>query len=218
MSIIKHLINRFRNINLIKRYNSALSKTIPNFEKMYNSNDVIVNQNSTELEVNTNNITSFIIKDLFPIVGTSPYPITEQLLMTSAVINLNPQYIFEWGTHLGISARIFHEVCKKYKIEAKIHSIDLPDDVEHIEHPGQKRGIKVKGISNVSLHQGDGLDISKNIISELNSDSKILFFLDGDHSYDSVTRELNGVYNIFPKADILVHDTFYQSTNSGYNI
>ena len=117
-----------------------------------------------------------------------------------------------------MSARVFHEICKKYEINAIIHSIDLPDDIEHIEHPGEKRGLKVKGIKNVILHQGDGLDTSIEIAKKLDDKSKLLFFLDGDHSYDSVTRELYGINKAFPKANMIIHDTFYQSTDSGYNI
>ena len=68
------------------------------------------------------------------------------------------------------------------------------------------------------LHQGDGLDISIEIAKNLGDKSNLLFLLDGDHSYDSVTRELNGIYKEFPKASMIIHDTFYQSTDSGYNI
>jgi len=104
------------------------------------------------------------------------------------------------------------------KNNAIINSIDLPDDIEHIEHPGNQRGVKVKGLKNVIIHQGDGLNTSLDIANKLKRNNKLLFFLDGDHSYESVSRELNGIYNAFPKSYILIHDTFYQSSNSGYNI
>ncbi len=201
-----------------KKYQKSIDKILPNFLKLYQSKNTVVNNNSSELEVNINQLSSFIIKDLLPIVGVSPFPITELLLMSSAVVKLKPDYIFEWGTHLGMSARIFHEICKKYEKNTIIHSIDLPDDIEHFEHPGKKRGIKVKGIKNVVLHQGDGLETSIEIAKNLGDKSKLLFLLDGDHSYDSVTRELNGIYQVFPKATMIIHDTFYQSTDSGYNI
>ena len=41
-----------------------------------------------------------------------------------------------------------------------------PDDIEHIEHPGNQRGIKVKGLKNVILHQGDGLNTSLDIANK----------------------------------------------------
>jgi cephalosporin hydroxylase len=191
---------------------------LPNFSYLYQQDDVVINDNCTELEISTNKLTTFILKDLFPVVGLSPYPITEQLLMASAVLKLKPKYIFEWGTHLGISARIFHEVSIKYNLELTIHSIDLPDDIEHIEHPKSNRGIMVNGKKNVVLHQGDGLDKSIEIADSLEDNSNILFFLDGDHEYESVFRELNGIYEHFPNAVILAHDTFYQSSESNYNI
>lgn len=218
MSKIKHILSNYLKSYWEKIYQKSIDKILPNFPKLYQSKNTIVNDYSTELEVSINQLSSFIIKDLLPIVNVSPFPITELLLMSSAVVKLRPDYIFEWGTHLGISARIFNEICKKYEINVNIHSIDLPDDVEHIEHPGEKRGIKVKGIKNVVLHQGDGLDTSIEIAKKLEDKSKLLFLLDGDHSYDSVTRELNGIYKVFPKASMLIHDTFYQSTDSGYNI
>ncbi|NHZ85961.1 MAG: hypothetical protein GWP19_08780 [Planctomycetia bacterium] len=218
MTIIKSLLKHYLTPNWGKRYQHIIDKTFPGFQQLYNSKDPIVNDASTELEVNINQLSSFIIKDLLPIVGVSPFPITELLLMSSAVVKLKPNYIFEWGTHLGISARIFYEICKKYDINTMIHSIDLPDNIEHIEHPGDKRGIKVKGLKNVTLHQGDGINTSIDIASKLRGNDKLLFFLDGDHSLESVSRELNRVYNTFPKAYILIHDTFYQSTDSEYNI
>ena len=218
MSKIKHILSNYLISYWGKKYQKSIDKILPNFPKLYQSRDTIVNDNSTELEVNINQLSSFIIKDLLPIVGVSPFPITELLLMSSIVVKLKPDYIFEWGTHLGMSARIFHEICKKYEINANIHSIDLPDDIEHVEHPGESRGIKVRGIKNIVLHQGDGLDTSVEIAKKLGDKSKLLFLLDGDHSYDSVTRELNGIYKVFPKASMIIHDTFYQSTDSGYNI
>ena len=201
-----------------KRYKKSIDITMPNFSQLYQSSDIIVNDNSTELEVNINQLSSFIIKDLLPLVGVSPFPITELLLMTSAIVKLRPDFVFEWGTHLGISARIFYEISKKYDINTIVNSVDLLDDVEHIEHPGDKRGIKVKGLKNVILHQGDGLNTSIDIANKLNGENKLLFFLDGDHSFESVSRELNGIHNAFPKSYKLIHDTFYQSSNSGYNI
>ena len=212
--ILNHYLNKYRE----KRYQISIDKTIPSFPKLYQEMNPIVNDDGTELEVNINQLTAFIVKDLLPIVGVSPYPITELLLMSSAVVKFKPNYIFEWGTHLGMSARIFHEICKKYRINTNIHSIDLPDDIDHIEHPGEKRGIKVKGIKNVVLHQGDGLDTSIEIARNLENSSILLFLLDGDHSYESVTRELQGINNTFPKASMIIHDTFFQSADSAYNI
>jgi len=218
MKRIKLILNHYLKSWWVKKYQKSIDKILPNFPQLYITKNVVVNESCTELEVNVNQLSSFIFKDILPLVGVTPYPITELLLLSSSVVKVKPDYIFEWGTHLGISARIFYEVCKKYNINAIINSIDLPDDIEHIEHPGNQRGIKVKGLKNVILHQGDGLNTSLDIANKLKRNNKLLFFLDGDHSYESVSRELNGIYNAFPKSYILIHDTFYQSSNSGYNI
>ena len=105
-----------------------------------------------------------------------------------------------------------------YAIEADIHSTDLPDDVSHGEHPHGERGRLVHGRVGVHLHQGDGLDTSLEIYRAAGRKPGPLFLLDGDHSYESVLRELTGVTSEVPDAAVLLHDTFYQSKESGYNI
>jgi cephalosporin hydroxylase len=177
------------------------------------------NQCCSEFEVNNWAISKFVIHKLVPIVDVLPFPLNEQMLMVAAVCRLKPTHIFEWGTNIGKSARIFHETCKALGIDTEIHSIDLPDDVEHVEHPGAKRGHLVKNIKSVKLHLGDGLDTSLQILAQVrNQHPRPLFFLDGDHSYSSVKRELEVITEKVPDAHILLHDTFFQSEESGYNI
>ena len=91
--------------------------------------------------------------------------------------------------------------------------------MEHIEHPKENRGLLVKGIKEVNLHLGDGLENALQIVSDCKNDNfRPLFFIDGDHSYESVKRELEGIIKNVPQANILLHDTFYQSEESGYNV
>ncbi|MDO8208682.1 MAG: class I SAM-dependent methyltransferase [Gallionella sp.] len=180
-------------------------------------NDPAKNIECSEFEVDNWVISEFIVKKLIPIVGTHPYPITELSLMVSAVCRLKPQQIFEWGTNIGKSARIFYEISKRFSLPLEIHSIDLPDDLDHQEHPRSTRGRMVKGYSGVSLYQADGL--SKSIeLYQRRSQDRTLVFIDGDHSYESVRRELAGIVEAMPDAAILLHDTFCQSEQSGYNI
>jgi cephalosporin hydroxylase len=175
-----------------------------------------MNIRCSEFEVDNWLISEFIVKKLIAVAGTHPYPIAELNLMVAAICRLKPQQIFEWGTNIGKSARIFYETGKRFGIPLEIHSIDLPDNLDHQEHPRSKRGRMVKGCAGVSLHQGDGL--SKAIeLYQHNPLNRTLIFIDGDHSYESVYRELNGVIEAMPNASILLHDTFYQSEQSGYN-
>lgn len=180
-------------------------------------NEPAKNIQCSEFEVDNWVLSDFIVKKLIPVVGTHPYPIAELNLMVAAVCRLKPQQIFEWGTNIGKSARIFYETGKRFGIPLEIHSIDLPDDLDHQEHPRSGRGRMVKGYSGVSLYQADGL--SKSIeLYQRRSQDRTLVFIDGDHSYESVRRELAGIVEAMPNAAILLHDTYYQSEQSGYNI
>lgn len=170
------------------------------------------------LEVNKWVISKFIGKVLNPVVGVNPFPYDEQVLMVASVCWIKPDYIFEWGTHFGKSARVFYETTKTFKIKSKIVSIDLPDNIAHVEHPGKKRGMYIKKFKKVMLIQGDGLEESVKFLEDLEKSKKVLFFLDGDHSYQSVRRELKKIAEVRPSASILIHDTFYQVKTSGYNI
>ena len=218
MITISRIILKFKNKIWSILYRKSIKKTIPQFKYDINYADPIINNSATELEVNINNITHFVISDLLPIVGVSPYPINELMLMTATICSIKPDYLFEWGTHLGISARIFYEISKNYSLNIEIHSIELADEADHIEHPCEQCGIKVKGINEVQLHRGDGLETSLEIASKLSNNKKLFFFLDGDHSYKSVKRELTGIGNKYPNMSMLIHDTFFQSSESGYNI
>jgi hypothetical protein len=180
--------------------------------------DPTLNGHCTEFEVDKWAISDFIVNRLVPIVGTRPYPLDELLLMAAALCWLKPTHIFEWGTHVGKSARIFFETSKTFRLVTEIHSIDLSGASEHLEHPGRKRGMLVKDIHEVRLHQGDGLEESMKICRQLQDKTQPLFFLDGDHAYASVMRELVEIMAKVPNASILVHDTFYQSAESGYNV
>jgi cephalosporin hydroxylase len=169
-----------------------------------------------EFEVDTWALSSFVVDTLVPAVGVHPYPLNELLLMAGSVTRFRPTHIFEWGTHLGISARIFHETCTHFGLETEIHSVDLPPSRRHVEQPGEERGRYVEGISDVTLHLGDGLKESLRIVRKAPGAAP-LFFVDGDHEYASVQRELESIFEHLPDAVMLVHDTFFQNEESGYN-
>lgn len=181
---------------------------------------VALNGNCERLEVDNWAVSEFVVYDLVPIVGVHPYPLSELCLMTAAIAALNPSHIFEWGTNLGKSARVFYEAARRFDVSCQIISVDLPDEIEHVEHPHEKRGMFVKGLENIDLLLGDGLETSLARCRERNGGERFvpLFFIDGDHSYESVRRELSAIVNEVPEAHILLHDTFYQSEESGYNV
>ncbi len=56
------------------------------------------------------------------------------------------------------------------------------------------------------------------IINQKKTSGDILFFVDGDHSYESVKNELSTILKNWPDAKVLLHDTFYQSADAKYNV
>jgi len=197
-------------------------KMFKNLHKLKNTiqtfSDPVKNLESVFPEVDNWIVSKFVLDKLVPIVGFHPFPLNELMLMTSTVCRFKPEFIFEWGTNIGKSARIFYEIRKGFTLNFEIHSVDLPDDVFHNEHPKHDRGLLVRNISDVHLHQGDGLDCSLSLIQKKAPKGNILFFVDGDHSFESVKRELGSILESVPNAVVLLHDTFYQSNDSGYNV
>lgn len=186
----------------------------------HDTSKIALNQQCEQLEVDNWAVSEFVMYDLVPVVGIHPYPLNELCLMVAAIACLKPTHLFEWGTNLGKSARIFYETSRQFAVGTRIYSVDLPENVDHVEHPHEKRGMFVKGLAGVTLIQGDGLETSLALCREFSKQEKFspLFFIDGDHSYDSVRRELETIILNVPEANILLHDTFYQSQESKYNI
>ena len=177
----------------------------------------VVNTQCSEFEVNNWTLSDFILEQIVPAVGIRPYPLNEQLLMAGAICRFKPGHIFEWGTHLGVSARIFYETSTTFGLGTVIHTIDLPDEAQHIEHPGSEHARFIKHIPEINIYRGDGLETAVRVATGLPPHSRLLFFLDGDHGYESVLRELSEITSLFPAACIILHDTFYQAPGSGYN-
>jgi cephalosporin hydroxylase len=151
-------------------------------------------------------------------VGTHPYPLNELLLMAAAACRLKPSVVFDWGTHIGASARIFYECEQAFKLGYEIHSVDLPPDANHVQHPGQEHGRLVEGLERVHLHRGNGVKVALEQWRKLDCPKRPLFFVDGDHAYESVRDELNEIFSAVPDASALAHDTFFQSSESKYNV
>lgn len=180
--------------------------------------DPTVNPDATEFEVNNWVLSDFVLAKLVPVVGVRPFPLNVLMLMAGAVCRFKPVLILDWGTHIGKSARVFRETIKAFGVPCAIHSIDLPDDVQHGEHPKNERGKLVRGMAEVTLHQGDGVTIALEQCAANKRPGNVLFYVDGDHSKESVVRELGAILAQVPDAIVLLHDTFYQSPDSAYNI
>jgi cephalosporin hydroxylase len=180
--------------------------------------DPVRNPAASEFEVDLWILSRFVLEKIVPVVGTHPYPLNELLLMAAAACRLKPSVVFDWGTHIGASARIFYECREAFGLDYEIHSVDLPPDAEHVEHPGKERGRLVRGLDRVYLHRGNGVTVALDQWKELGRPLRPLFFVDGDHAYESVRDELNGIFSAIPDASALAHDTFFQSAESNYNV
>lgn len=166
------------------------------------------------LECDTWELGQFVYRKLIRTVGVRPFPPHELMLMSAAMLWWRPEIVVEWGTNVGASARVFHEVNIHYGIKAKIFSIDLPDSVGHREHPKKRRGILVRGLP-VSLHQGDGPKVAGSLLQEKSCQDPLIF-IDGDHARESVFRDAKTILHAAPNAALLFHDTFWQP-GSTYN-
>lgn len=186
------------------------------------NNNLLVRKQSPanyRFEVDNWAVSDCIVKRIVPVVGVHPYPLTELQLMVSAFCYVQPKYVFDWGTHIGKSARIFSEAAQWFSIPTHIHTIDLPPEVNHQEHPHEHVGKLIRKRSDVTQHFGDGIQVARDILSKSrDSIPACLFFVDGDHSFASVQRELNEIRTIAPNAYILLHDTLFQVEESGYNV
>ena len=180
--------------------------------------DLARNVACDRFEVDAWQLSDLVLERIVPRTGVRPFPLHELLLMVAAVARVRPALVLEWGTHVGKSAWIFREASAALGIPSHVHSIDLPADVDHVEHPRDRRGEMVRGLPGVTLHEGDGLDVSLRVWAESGRPGTPLFFLDGDHSHGSVRRELEGIAAAVPGAAILLHDAFFQSSGSGYNV
>jgi cephalosporin hydroxylase len=193
----------------------AVEKSI--YRKLNVDRTCLPDHGGRQFEVQMWTISDFILKKLVPVVGVHPFPLNEISLMVSAVCRIQPSHIYEWGTNVGVSARIFYETVEYFKIDSEIHTIDLPDDVKHVEHPGRTRGALIKGIKKIRMHQGDGVTTALALWDAAGKQGKPLFFLDGDHSYESVNRELRRIGSHVGNASFLIHDTLFQSPEARYN-
>jgi predicted O-methyltransferase YrrM len=200
LNLLEPLMNKLRQVRSVANRQPA------------ESHAQVVQVRPQLLEVNKWATSEYLPK-LVRIVGHSPYPLDELMLMAAAFEYHRPDIVIDIGTHVGKSARIWFELSKRLKASAAIHTVDLCDK-NHPEYPGWRLGIYIRGLP-VQQHVGDGYDCALRIIRASSPTNCFLIFLDGDHSYETVQRELQ-LAQLIKKGCILVHDTFYQP-GSTYN-
>ena len=79
-----------------------------------------------EFDVDNWAVSRFVLANLIPAVGVEPFPLHELMLMSAAVCRLRPPQIFEWGTHVGKSARVFYECTRHYGIAVSAVASVIP--------------------------------------------------------------------------------------------
>jgi cephalosporin hydroxylase len=167
-------------------------------------------------EADAGELDRFVFEKILPQTGLL-YPAAEISLMALVVDRVRPTHIFEWGTNIGGSARIFHTITEVLEIDAEIHTWDLPENVPHGQHPGKDHGKLARGLPRIHFHREDGL---QGALAKMESERaqspnfRPLYFVDGDHSYASVIREIAGLVSVQDEFHLLAHDTFIQKPDA----
>jgi hypothetical protein len=126
--------------------------------------------------------------------------------MHDTVALVKPDRIFDWGTNVGASARIFHEATDAHCI---VETIDLPKVLEPLDrdHAGTHTGLHL--VPEIRQHRGDGVTEAIRLCAIWNPE-RPLFFLDGNHLHENVFREIWSIHKFCPRGVLLVHDTNQQ--------
>lgn len=140
-------------------------------------------------------------------LGIPGYGHTEVDFIHQAVGHWRPDIIFDWGTNKGSSARILFESARTWGFETVVHTIDLPLELSPADrdHAGAESGIYIRSVPVVG-HVGDGVTVA--LLTYVRSRRhRPLFFIDGDHSYENVVRELRYIKRVAPSGAMILHDT-----------
>jgi len=140
----------------------------------------------------------------------------DEVLFMATLMNVRkPRYVFEWGTNVGASARIFYEAAVLLEIPCEVHTIELPMELSHldVDHPGERIGIYLPdddGHKTVKMCSwwGDGVTMAMELHDSVRPEPT-LFYVDGDHRFESVMRELRLIRHKAPTTPILMHDTIH---------
>lgn len=142
-------------------------------------------------------------------MGLGAYGLDELRFMVDTVLDAEPAFIGDWGTNLGVSARVFRETAVMARLDTTVVTVDLPPELEALDrdHAGWRTGSVLRGVEGVECLFGDGVTTTLMRWAQLGRPERALFFLDGDHARDAVYRELRMIHRLAPRAVALVHDT-----------
>lgn len=140
-------------------------------------------------------------------IGLPAYGDDEVVFVADVMKRHRPTHVFEWGTNVGASARLFYECARILGFPCEVHTTELPIELAHLDrdHPGHRYGQWIKELP-IHTYRGDGLMESLRLNDYLLPE-RPLFFLDGSHEHMTVLGELTWVSWAAPKAVLLVHDT-----------
>ena len=141
------------------------------------------------------------IQDL-GLVGYSP---EELNMILDTMLDQDTDFLCEWGTNVGQSARIFHEAREWLSLSCTIHSVEIQQELG--PSWGYERGHFVKGLP-VCLHVGDGVTRGVELWHESGA-HRPLFFLDDNHAEAAVLLQMRTIAREAPEAVMLIHDTHY---------
>jgi len=149
-------------------------------------------------------------------LGLPAYGDEEVLLVAETVQRYRPTHVFEWGTNVGASARLFYEAAVVLGLTCEVHTVELPDDQAHLDrdHAGARTAALLEATPEVRQHRGDGVGVALRLCGEL-APERPLFFLDGCHRYECVSRELYAIAVAAPRSCVLVHDIFHPEERTG---
>lgn len=137
-----------------------------------------------------------IVKHLKEIGVVPQYGWEEVDLIYATILEYQPDIICEWGTNIGYSARLFAELIQEIGIDCPVHSTDITESAAK-----GRRGEMAGPL--VNLHVGEGLELSLRLTGDA---KRPLFFLDDDHMFDHVRRQLYMIAEVEPGAVMLIHD------------
>jgi hypothetical protein len=140
-------------------------------------------------------------------MGVPGYGEDELIFMHKTVKAFEPDRIFDWGTNVGASARIFYEATKR--THCVIETIELPRIVERLDrdYAGDRTGRWL--VPGIRQHWGDGVTVALTRAA-IWQPARPLFFLDGNHLRENVFREIWAINKFCPHGALLIHDTRQQ--------